>query len=657
MSDLLSECSDISYLSDLDFEWNSINFDYSNGSPLDKENFKVIHYNINSILAPDRLEQLSDICQLLHINVLILTESKLDQTIPNNLITLPGYHEPLRRDREINGRHGGGVLVYIADNLVFKQKQELQSQNFEHIWVDVKLKNKLFAINALYRPPNQSAADHELFLTTAEYLLDNLKDYTSTNKIIASDLNFGNCYCKNPVLSPKPLDSTAPGLFSSYGFTQLIDLPTRVTDTTIALIDLIFVDNLDDIVCHGTLPKIADHDGVVVCFNTKSDKQTSRTKTIYDYNNADMDGLINYIKEFDFEYHVFGHPTINQAELYSNFLSDAFSKFVPCKTVVIRPTDPAWSNTFTRRLLRKKNRNYLFYKKCMIDHNNAINQQNIRPEIVTRLLNKTNKALKKSRDAANESTKVNRRAKAAFYNTINSTMNNHSISAKKKFSILIKLMKNNKFSSIPPLVENDETIQDPLQKSNIFNTFFASKSTVNNFDDPAPHLDRKEDIPALDCLNTSPIEISKFIRNIKKSYASHCGISGKFIHLIAQPICYSMSKLFNNLFEIGHFPDIWKIAHITPVYKRSGPKTSKTSFRPISILPTMSKIFESVIHDRLMKHCMENNVISEKQAAYLKGDSTVLQLLYIVHTIRVNWGHSKITQGVFLDISAAFDKM
>ena len=371
MSDLLSECSDISYLSDLDFEWNSINFDYSNGSPLDKENFKVIHYNINSILAPDRLEQLSDICQLLHINVLILTESKLDQTIPNNLITLPGYHEPLRRDREINGRHGGGVLVYIADNLVFKQKQELQSQNFEHIWVDVKLKNKLFAINALYRPPNQSAADHELFLTTAEYLLDNLKDYTSTNKIIASDLNFGNCYCKNPVLSPKPLDSTAPGLFSSYGFTQLIDLPTRVTDTTIALIDLIFVDNLDDIVCHGTLPKIADHDGVVVCFNTKSDKQTSRTKTIYDYNNADMDGLINYIKEFDFEYHVFGQPTINQAESYSNVLSDAFSKFVPSKTVVIRPTDPAWSNTFTRRLLRKKNRNYLFYKKCMIDHNNA----------------------------------------------------------------------------------------------------------------------------------------------------------------------------------------------------------------------------------------------------------------------------------------------
>ena len=41
-------------------------------------------------------------------------------------------------------------------------------------------------------------------------------------------MNFGNCYCKNPVLNPKPLDSSAPDLFESYGFQQLLDIPTRV---------------------------------------------------------------------------------------------------------------------------------------------------------------------------------------------------------------------------------------------------------------------------------------------------------------------------------------------------------------------------------------------------------------------------------------------
>ena len=63
------------------------------------------------------------------------------------------------------------------------------------------------------------------------------------------------------------------------------------------------------------------------------------------------------------------------------------------------------------------------------------------------------------------------------------------------------------------------------------------------------------------------------------------------------------------------------------------------------------------MHDRLIKHCQENNLISPKQAAYLKGDSTVSQLLYIVHNIRKNWNCNNITHGVFLDVSSAFDKV
>ena len=117
-----------------------------------------------------------------------------------------------------------------------------------------------------------------------------------------------------------------------------------------------------------------------------------------------------------------------------------------------------------------------------------------------------------------------------------------------------------------------------------------------------------------------------------------------------------MSKLFNNLFKVGHFPDLWKLAHVTPVYKKSGSKTDKANFRPISILPTLSKICESVIHERMLKHCMENSIISERQAAYLRGDSTISQLLYIVHNIRINWWDKKLSPGSFLDVSSAFDK-
>ena len=75
-----------------------------------------------------------------------------------------------------------------------------------------------------------------------------------------------------------------------------------------------------------------------------------------------------------------------------------------------------------------------------------------------------------------------------------------------------------------------------MQQSNIFNNFFASKSTVRNGDDPVPILKRKDGIASLNMANTSPIEVAKIIRNIKKSYLSHCGIPGKFIHLISTPI-------------------------------------------------------------------------------------------------------------------------
>ena len=65
-------------------------------------------------------------------------------------------------------------------------------------------------------------------------------------------------------------------------------------------------------------------------------------------------------------------------------------------------------------------------------------------------------------------------------------MNNYSISPKKKFIILLKLMKNNKFLPTPPLMENNVTINEPQQKSELFNTFFASKSNVQGANDDPP---------------------------------------------------------------------------------------------------------------------------------------------------------------------------
>ena len=88
-----------------------------NGSPLNTQNFIGAHFNINSITAPGRLDELSHIANTLNLSYLIINESKLDDSVPSNSISIDNFHEPIRRDRN---RNGGGCLVYISNNLTFK---------------------------------------------------------------------------------------------------------------------------------------------------------------------------------------------------------------------------------------------------------------------------------------------------------------------------------------------------------------------------------------------------------------------------------------------------------------------------------------------------------------------------------------------------------
>ena len=153
---------------------------------------------------------------------------------------------------------------------------QIQSEFFESISVDIRVKEKVYSVNCYYRPPDTD--NHELFLEETEKMLGRLNNHKANTKLIMSDLNFGNIYCKFPVLSPKPLDTVAPELFSSFNFHQLIDIPTRVTNNTTSLIDLIFTSNQDNISCHGTLSPVADHEGIFVSFHCVQTKENTIKK-------------------------------------------------------------------------------------------------------------------------------------------------------------------------------------------------------------------------------------------------------------------------------------------------------------------------------------------------------------------------------------------
>ena len=67
--------------------------------------------------------------------------------MPTNLLSIPGMHEPIRHDRPQNGRFGGGYLIYVSQKLTFQHKLDSQLNVFEHLWVDIKVNNKINIIN------------------------------------------------------------------------------------------------------------------------------------------------------------------------------------------------------------------------------------------------------------------------------------------------------------------------------------------------------------------------------------------------------------------------------------------------------------------------------------------------------------------------------
>ena len=437
----------------------------------------------------------------------------------------------------------------------------------------------------------------------------------------------------------------------------MIDIPTRVSRRTLSLIDLIFVDSHDLVEEYGILPEIADHAGVLLCLNVKQKVRKPAKKTIHIYKDIDQERLLDHIRSIDFQSTVFNLPVGEQADKFTDILKSCIKEFVPTKQITVKPNTIPWCNTYTRLLLRKKNRNYKLYRAISEKYKRKTQENNCPQEVITQLLIKKDKIEKNYKTSSRESVKANRRAKISFFNSVNSTMQNFDISAKKKFKILTKLMNNQKYSSISTLINNGDIVEDADEKSELLNKFFVAKSKVADNDDEVPNLNKNENISEVNSINTSPIEVAKIMRGLKKSNLSHCGIPGKFISLIATPLSFALSKLFNNLFVEGIFPSIWKISHVTAVFKYKGKKSDVANYRPISLLPTLSKICESIIHKRLLDHCLENDIITLKQAAYLQGDSTVQQLIYIVDKIKKQWTKGNITHGIFLDVKSAFDKV
>ena len=104
------------------------------------------------------------------------------------------------------------------------------------------------------------------------------------------------------------------------------------------------------------------------------------------------------------------------------------------------------------------------------------------------------------------------------------------------------------------------------------------------------------------------------------------------------------------------FPDKLKIAKVVPVFK-SEDKTLLNNYRPISILPVFSKIFERLMYNRLLKHLDNNNILCEQQYGFREKRSTYMALTDLVDRVVGELESKRISLGIFIDLSNAFDTL
>ncbi len=131
-------------------------------------------------------------------------------------------------------------------------------------------------------------------------------------------------------------------------------------------------------------------------------------------------------------------------------------------------------------------------------------------------------------------------------------------------------------------------------------------------------------------------------------------IGNLFLKNCAPSISHVLTRIFNLSLSLGQFPDSWKIAHIVPIHKKGSVHDYKM-YRPVSLLPCISKVFEKIIFNEVYLHLKRNRILREYQSGFTPGDGTINQLIHINDMISKSMDNMEDVIGCFLDLTRAFD--
>jgi hypothetical protein len=581
------------------------------------------HINARSLTAPDRLSDITDFTTVLHsFDIIAISETHLGPTIPDTRVHIDNYCL-YRRDRD---RRGGGVCLYISDTLQSKRRTDLET-DIEIIWVEVTFREHKILISSTYRPPGRSAITIHSFMTSFQETIDLATNDNAHSMTILGDFN-DRCTNWHTDHHDSDLKNKLHDLIQDNNLHQLISDPTRQNN----ILDLIITDSPNYFLDSGVIPHISDLDHEIIFgkFNYSHPKQKNYKRHIWLYDRGNYIRLNNILDQSP--WHEITDDSIDNIAInITNTIHTACNTCIPNKTITVRPRDKPWMTSDIRKLLRDTHR---LHKK---------HQRTKNPTHKEHFLDKrreTNLAIKT--------------AKKSYYKDISSKLNNKNTTTKTYWKLVKQVYGNKQSSSISTLLENNITITDDTHKANILNEYFSAQTKPPDTNIPLPAFEYLTDA-RLSSINITPTIVKNVIINLNTTKAmGQDQISNKVLKECAQSLCFPLSTLFNKSISQGIFPNSWKEALVTAIFKKSN-RQLKSNYRPISLLSCISKIFERIIHDQLYSYCTANNLLTECNSGFKNFDSAINRLISITNDIHKGLDKQKEIILIFLDISKAFN--
>ena len=312
---------------------------------------------------------------------------------------------------------------------------------------------------------------------------------------------------------------------------------------------------------------------------------------------------------------------IKQTNIMSNFVPNDNKRFVP--------RDPPWINKPLKTMLRRKNRLYKNYKKNGYKNEDKIRLDDFRTECQNAVAS----------------------AKVDYLANLGKKLVEPGTTHKAYWKIIRQVMNKCRAPKIPPILHNGAFILNCIDKAKLFNEFFAKQCKLNINDSILPSFNFLTD-KKLKNVNVQNNEILSLIRNLDPNKAaSSDGISGHMLLLFDESVVLPLQIIFRNILASSIYPDLWKLANVTPIFKKENKQLVK-NYRPISLLPICGKLFEKIVFNNLYLYLNSNNLITKNQSGFRPGDSTTNQLLYLVNAIHEAFEDKTCLEvrSVFLDI-------